>query len=226
MEEYLPVLLKMRLFEGIQEERIETVADLLGRCAAHIPEGRTYPACGTIPCAGAGILLEGRAQIYTEDVQGVRTIVAQVEQSELFAESFACANVSRMPVSVEALADCAVLFVDCKRHRVGVYVKLRVSYAVDPQHDVSARRKKTYCKAAKSGISLAAARGKSFCLYLNDQAAIHRSSQFIIPFTRQELADYLCVDRSAMSAELSRLQNEGVLSYHKSAFKLTPISNS
>ena len=62
--------------------------------------------------------------------------------------------------------------------------------------------------------------------YLNEQAAIHRSPQFIIPFTRQELADYLCVDRSAMSAELSRLQIEGVLSYHKSAFKLTPMSNS
>ena len=56
--------------------------------------------------------------------------------------------------------------------------------------------------------------------FLDEQAALHNSTQFLIPFNRQELADYLCVDRSAMSAELSRLRQEGVLSYHRSAFKL------
>ena len=224
MEEYLPVLLKMRLFEGIQEEELKPLLTCLGAVR------RTYPKGGHIlraddPVRGAGILLEGRAQIYTEDVQGVRTIVAQVEQSELFAESFACANVSRMPVSVEALADCAVLFVDCKRiasactSNCAFHTRLiRNMMFLLAEKNILQSRKIRH-------ISRRSTREKLLS-YLNEQAAIHRSSQFIIPFTRQELADYLCVDRSAMSAELSRLQNEGVLSYHKSAFKLTPISNS
>lgn len=56
--------------------------------------------------------------------------------------------------------------------------------------------------------------------YLSEQALEHGSSHFTIPFDRQQLADYLAVDRSAMSNELSKMQKDGLITYHKSEFKL------
>ena len=58
--------------------------------------------------------------------------------------------------------------------------------------------------------------------YLSDQALLHKSATFLIPFDRQQLADYLGVDRSALSAELGKLQREGLLTTHREAFRLTP----
>ena len=56
--------------------------------------------------------------------------------------------------------------------------------------------------------------------YLSDQASTAESRIFEIPFNRQELADFLCVDRSAMSSELGKLKKEGLLDFHRSKFKL------
>lgn len=56
--------------------------------------------------------------------------------------------------------------------------------------------------------------------YLSEQALEHGSSHFTIPFDRQQLADYLAVDRSAMSNELSKMQKDGLITYHKNEFKL------
>lgn len=57
--------------------------------------------------------------------------------------------------------------------------------------------------------------------YLTGQAALEGRREFSIPFDRQQLADYLNLDRSALSRELGRMQEEGLLEYHKNRFKLT-----
>lgn len=218
MQEYLPVLLGMRLFEGISAEELPPLL----RCLNAIK--RTYLKGAQIyrmddPVHGAGILLSGRAQVYTEDVQGARMIVSQLEAGELFAESFSCADEKLMPVAVEALTDCAVLFVDCGRIAATCSSScafhnrlIRNLMRVLAEKNIQQSRKIRHLSRRSTREKLLS--------YLGEQAALNRSAQFLIPFTRQELADYLCVDRSAMSAELSKLQREGVLSYHKSAFKL------
>jgi CRP-like cAMP-binding protein len=56
--------------------------------------------------------------------------------------------------------------------------------------------------------------------YLSAEAKKQGSKSFLIPFDRQQLADYLCVERSAMSSELSKMRSEGLLEYQKSFFTL------
>ena len=62
--------------------------------------------------------------------------------------------------------------------------------------------------------------GNALLSYSSEQALEHRSSRFTIPFDRQQLADYLAVDRSAMSNELSKMQKDGLITYHKNEFTL------
>ena len=56
--------------------------------------------------------------------------------------------------------------------------------------------------------------------YLLSQAKLHNSSSFTIPYDRQELADYLSVERSAMSTEIGKLRKEGILECKKNYFRL------
>ena len=216
--QYLPVLKSAPMFQNIEE------AELYGLLGCLHAKPRSYEKGALIlragdPITGFGMVLSGRVQVTREDLYGTRTLLTQLDVGDLFAEAFAFASAPSLPVSVEAASECAVLFLDhtrmlspcdngCAfhtqliRNMMGILAKKNLRLNSKIQH-----------------ISRRTTREKLLS-FLNEQANMHKSAQFIIPFDRQELADYLCVERSAMSAELSRLQKEGVLSYHKSAFKL------
>lgn len=216
--EHMSVIRAAPLFQNIDEEEVFGLLGCLHGKPRVYEKGALILRAGE-PVTGFGMVLTGRVQVLREDLYGTRTLLAQLGTGDLFAEAFAFASAPVLPVSVEAASDCSALFLDHTR----ILSPCANSCAFHTQLIRNMMgilaRKNLLLNSKIQHISRRTTREKLLS-FLNEQAHTHKSAQFIIPFDRQELADYLCVERSAMSAELSRLQKEGVLSYHKSAFKL------
>ena len=217
MEKYLPILTCMPLFKGIPGDR------LLRLFSEWNPLLRTYSAGDFLLTPGAaashfGILLEGELNIMKEDYTGNALLLTRLEPGELFAEAFAFAH---LPVSVlaEAGQDSTVLWLDASQLS-------SIRSSTDPyQLQVQTRllqifaRKNVFLTGRIDHLSRRTLREKLLS-YLYEQAQLSDSLYFTIPLNRQELADYLAADRSALSAVLSKLKKEGIIDYHKNRFAI------
>lgn len=166
-----------------------------------------------------GVVMEGSVNIIKEDFWGNRSILARATEGELFGEAFACGEIERLPLSVVATEDCRVIFFDygkiitvcdkgCEFHRKLTDNMLKVLAG-----------KNVMLTAKMEHMSKRTTREKLLS-YLSQQAIARGKQTFEIPFNRQELADYLSVDRSAMSMALSKLKEEGLIDYTKNKFTL------
>ena len=218
MEKYFDVLCKCPLFDGMDQAEL---SQLLGCLGARVMEAQKKQAVFTEgdPAEFVGIVLSGGVQVVRDDYYGRRSIVAAVGPAELFGEAFACAAVQELPVSVIAFQDSEILLLNCRRiltscpnacafHARLVGNLLRVvagkNLLLNQKLDLVSRRTTR----------------EKLMAYLLAQAKKHGSNEFMIPYDRQSLADYLEVDRSAMSAEISRLRREGILETDRSWFRL------
>ncbi len=225
MEEYFAVLWSCPLFQGIAEEDCAAVLHRLGGIVVRFGKRETILSEGA-PVRSIGVVLSGSAQVVQVDYFGNRSIVANLEPSELFAESFACAGVSEMPVQVAANEnDTAVLWIDPRRimqpcgNDGGFQRKMLENLLkIMAAKNLAFRQKVEILSKRTTREKLMA--------YLMLQARRNHRSSFTIPFDRQELADYLGVDRSGLSAEISRLRREGVLRCARNHFELLPPSGS
>ena len=218
MKKYFEILRKCRLFDGIEDENLIAILSCLGVHVARYEKHRVLISEGEA-VHKVGLLLSGEVQIERVDYFGKRSIVATVEPSELFGEAFAFAEVSSIPVSVIATEDSEVLFFDaarltrtcgsaCHFHQTMIYNMMRnlaVNNLVFHQKLEVISRRSTREK---------------LMAYLTLQAKRQGSRCFTIPYDRQELADYLEVDRSGLSAEISKLRQEGILKSRKNEFEL------
>ena len=166
-----------------------------------------------------GVVLEGGVQIQQEDYFGNRSILGLAGPGELFGESFACAGTDSLPVSVVAAQDSTLLLVDCRRvifpcEKACSFHRSILSNLMQ----VMARKNLAFHQ--KLQITSRRTTREKLMSYLMAQARARQASQFTIPFDRQELADYLGVDRSGLSAEIGRLKAEGVIDCHRSTFKI------
>jgi len=221
MEKYFDLLLSTPLFAGIEPEEMSAMLNCLGARIVDIRKGA--PAFLEGDDAGfIGLVLEGSVQIVWDDLYGNRSILAHAEVGDLYAEAYACANVDSMPVSGYALADSRVMLLSCQRmltvcssacrfHNMLVKNLLKVV----AQKNLNLNSKIRFMSQKTTREKLMA--------FLLDQASRAGSSEFSIPFDRQALADYLGVERSAMSAELSKLRSSGVLECKGSHFRLHHI---
>jgi len=218
MEEYLNLLKKCPLFDKIDEEYYMQLLSCLDAKVVSFKK-REYILSEGDPAGYIGILLEGSAQIEQVDYFGNRVILTDIQPSEMMGESFACSRMERMPVSVLVTEDCRVLFMDwtaimqpcsngCEFHRqlmfnlLGIIAEKNVLF--HQKMDILSRR---------------TTRDKLLA-YLMAQAKRNNKSSFTIPFDRQELADYLQVERSGLSAEIGKLKKEGIIDNKKNYFVL------
>ncbi|MCL2558420.1 MAG: Crp/Fnr family transcriptional regulator, partial [Treponema sp.] len=166
-----------------------------------------------------GIVLSGAVYIMREDFWGRRKILSRVEGGGLFGESFACASLERLPVSVMAAQATEILFIDIegilspRASALTFHEKLIGNLAI-----LLAKKNIALIRKLEN-ITQTTTREKLLS-YLSDEAKLAGKSVFSIPFNREELADYLSVERSAMSAELSRMRADGLLLYRKNHFQL------
>ena len=206
------------LFAGIGAEDRRAMLACLSARALTFEKGAAIFREGD-PAVPIGIVVGGSVQIIREDYYGNRSILARIGPSGLFGETFACAGAETFPVSAVAAEDCTVLLIDSRRitspcqnacgfHRQIIYNMLKIV----AEKNLLLNRKIEIISRRTTQEKLMA--------YLLLQAKQHGSDSFTIPYDRQALADYLEVERSAMSAEISKLRRDGILESEKNRFRL------
>lgn len=218
MKEMLSVLRTSGIFSGISEEEIEKML----HCLEVRPE--TFQKDEYILRAGDrveafGLVITGKVLIIQEDFWGNRNILAAVGAGHCFAETFACSPGAVLNVSVMAQTNVQVLFLNVKRI-------LTTCPSTCSHHSRMIRN--LLSELAEKNLRLnekithlgQRSRRAKILSYLSAEAQRHGSAEFDIAFSRQQLADYLSVDRSGLSMELSRMQEEGLLEYRKNHFVL------
>lgn len=218
MKKYFDILRKCLLFREIADEDLTPMLGCLGAKTADYAKDETIIAEGG-RASHIGIVLSGGVQIVRIDYIGNRSIVADIRPGGLFGESFACADVESIPVNVIASADSRILLIDCMRithicsnscgfHRQVIYNLLRVVAT------------KNLMFHQKIEVTSKRTTREKLMAYLLLQAKKYGSNAFTIPYDRQQLADYLEVERSGLSAEISKMRSEGILESKRSYFKL------
>jgi CRP-like cAMP-binding protein len=218
MDEYIDLLKNISLFEKIASKDIP---EMLACLKATM---KKYKKNSFIKNEGdkadfIGIILEGTVHILHDDYNGKRTITAALGPCEMFAEAFVFADVPFLPVNVLAATDCVILFLDkqhilehdenpCKFHGQLMENLLKIV----SRKNMMLNQKLRYISNKTTSEKLMA--------FLYDQAKLNHSNEFTIPYNRQALADYLGVERSAMSAEIGKLQKSGLIETRRSYFKL------
>lgn len=169
-----------------------------------------------------GILISGKIYIENIDLWGNRMILHNISEGEAFAETYAFCRVPIM-VDVTAVEDSTVLFADLgvlltdKNQTKSWYGKLLYNLLVLSTEKNLAWSGRVFCIASKSIRT-------RVMTYLSSEAVRRGSMEFSVPFDRQQMADYLNVERTALSKELSRMQKEGILTYRKNKFHLLRVS--
>ena len=177
------------------------------------------------PKRNIGVLLDGLLEMYETDADGCRSIVGTVRPQESFALVFAFANVERHPATVVARTDSTILVIPLAR------VMPQGGMTLDDTHrrflDNLLREVSETAWTLRSRAFILSRRSTEDRLmtYLRERMHAEGASAFDIPFDRQALADFLCVDRSALSTVIGKLARRGVLKYRKNHFELTDRAN-
>ena len=217
MREILPLLRSTSLFTGLTEEETESLLSALhGEMRAFDREELLLRAGQ--PVRAFGVLLSGGALVRQEDFWGNRNLLAAVGPGDLFAEAFACAH-AVSPVSVLCKTDGSVLYLNV-RAVFSPCEKACAQHKALSQNLIRVLAEKNMQLNEKAGFLSQRTTREKLLAYLSAQARRAGSASFRIPFDRQQLADFLSVNRSAMSAELSRMQREGLLCADRSSFTL------
>ncbi|MBQ8623900.1 MAG: Crp/Fnr family transcriptional regulator [Oscillospiraceae bacterium] len=218
MKKYIDILRKCALFNQIEEENLIKMLGCLGARVESFDKKYTIFSEGS-PAKYFGIMLSGSAQIIRVDYYGNRSIVSSIEPAEVFCEAFACAEVRNTPVTVIANEPCEVMLVDCSHvlHTCQNHCAFHQQLIFNLMKNLAA---KNIMFHQKIEITSKRSTREKLMTYLMLQAKRAGSNSFDIPFDRQELADYLEVDRSGLSAEISKLRSEGVINSHRKHFEL------
>ena len=205
-------LCKSRLFQGFTEEEIKSLLECLNASSKTYKKGEYIFQTGEIT-----------VQIISDDYWGGRQILAGFGKGQLFGEAYACMEKMPLLISAVAVEETQVLMLNA--HRVLQTCTSACDFhrrLVENLVGILAKKNLTLTRKIDQ-ISKKTIRGKVLA-YLSSEAGKQDSNDIIVPFNRQQLAEYLAVDRSALSAELSKMQKEGIISYKKNHFILNKES--
>lgn len=209
MKTYIERLSNLPLFDEIDTADIPNMLKCLRVQERHFAKD-TYVCNEGDPADFIGIVLNGSIHVLQDDYSGKRTVNAAFGPGDIFAEAVALAEIPALPFSILSVTDTDLLFIDVEHllHQCNHVCEFH-SRLIENLLKIVARKnlflnQKLHCVTRKTT-------GEKLLAYLNEQARKQHSDEFLIPFDRQGLADYLGVERSAMSAGLSRLQKRGIL---------------
>jgi len=218
MKKYLEIIKQCPLFSGIEDSNLRDLLDCLTATRHSYGKNEFVFSMGDT-VQSVGIVLSGSVHILQEDYWGNRTILANILPSGLFGESFSCAEVGCLPVSVIAVEKTEILFIDYKRI-ITTCSSSCVFHAALIKNMMKLIAEKNIMLTQKIEIITHRTTRERLLAYLSTQAIKAGKRHFTIPFNRQQLADFLSVERSAMSAELSHMQADGLIKTHRSEFEL------
>lgn len=206
------------LFKDINENELDSLLHCLK------PMVKSYEKDSIILAEGdsvnsIGVVMSGKVQIIKEDFYGNRNILTEIGEHELFAETFPFVKVEKLPVTVTAQTDCEIMFINHKAITTGCSSACGFHTKLIENLLYIIARKNLVLNKKIEHMSERTTREKLLS-FLFSQEKEANAKEFDIPFDRQALADYLCVERSAMSGELSKLRKEGILDFNKNHFKI------
>ncbi len=218
MKDYLSVLLSSQLFSGISENELTAMLSCLDTRIEDFPREAFMLRAGDA-VESIGIVLSGVVLIIQEDIWGNRNILSKAGTGQTFAVAFACAPGSVSNVSVLAETPVTVMFLNvrrilnmcpssCEHHSLIIRNLL---------HELAEKNLRFSEKLTHTGQRTTRSKLMS---YLSAEAQRLGKYEFDIPFSRQQLADYLVVERSGLSLELGKMRSDGLLDFHKNHFIL------
>lgn len=218
MKKYIPVLKRTKLFSGVGEEDIASLLSCLGARKKEYKKGEYILREGE-HISDIFILVEGKIHIQKDDYWGNRSILSVISVGEMFGEGYAAPESGALLNDVVAVEDSSVIFFDVKRILTTCSSACRFHNMI-VQNMFFAISDKNRKLVQKLGHMSGRTTRAKLISYLSEEAKRQGSSAFTVPFNRQQLADYLCVDRSAMSNELCKMRDEGMIRFEKSRFEL------
>lgn len=218
MKEFLPVIRSSSLFSGISETELAAMLSCLETREERFPNDTFLLRTGDT-AESIGLVLSGSVLVVQEDIWGNRNILSKAGPGQTFAAAYACAPGSLLNVSVLAETPVTAMFLNVKR-------VLNVCPSACEHHsriirnllgELAEKNLRFGEKLTHMGQRTTRAKLMS---YFSAEAQRLGSYEFDIPFSRQQLADYLAVERSGLSLELGKMRSEGLLDFHKSHFIL------
>ncbi len=206
------------LFAGVEPQHVEAMLGCLGAHRRSYPKGSTVFRIGDVSST-MGFVQSGSVRLERMDYWGNRSILASFGPGQSFGEVYACEPDLPYDLNVVAAENAVVLFLDVGR----IATMCPSSCAFHAQlirNLLGIVSRRTHALTRKIEHTSKRTTRAKLLSYLSDQAEHAGGPRFEIPFDRQELADYLSVDRSAMCAELSKMKAEGLIDYHRSQFEL------
>jgi CRP-like cAMP-binding protein len=219
MKNLTKVLSLSPLFEGILEKDVLPLLSCLTFKEREYSPGETILAEGD-RVDSVGLIISGRAHISMNDFWGNRSIVADLSPGDIFGEVYALSGgTSLSGVEVVAYQPSEILFLNFKR-------MITVCSSACDYHNrlisnlLKIIGEKNLMITEKMRCLTKRSTREKLLSYFSLESKKQGNNQITIPFNRQELADYLSIDRSAMSSELSRMKDEGIIEYKKNSFIL------
>ena len=218
MKEYIPILTKTKLFVGANEVEISAMLSCLQARVQTYKKGEYVFQQGE-KLDTITVLVEGCRHIQRDDYWGNRSIMNVIGVGEMFGEAYVTPESGALLNDVIAVEDSIVLFFDVKRTLSTCTSACRF-HAMVVQNLFFAISEKNLKLVQKLGHMAKRSTREKLMSYLSEEAKKQNSATFEIPFNRQQLADFLSVDRSAMSNELCKMRDAGLLTFEKKRFTL------
>jgi len=217
MKDYISVLRSVELFSGLDPGELDSVLGCIGAVAKTVRKGSAILHAGDKP-EQIGVVLRGQMRIVRDDYEGNRSLVAILSPGDIFAEALCCADVDESPVTVLADVDSRVLLLpfgrmlqvcsnSCSFHRELIKNILRLT-----------AEKNLRMQKHMEILSMKTIRAR-VVRYI-ESFSLKPGCEIVVPLNREELANYLCVERSALSHELMKMKADGLIDYNKNRFIL------
>ncbi len=224
MKKYLEFFKKVPLFQNID---INEIGSLLKCLDVKL---KTYGKNEFIILAGEkissiGLIIKGSVYIISEDGFGERNILAKLTSGNIFAEAFVCAGLQKSPVSVVTIEECEIMALEFKKI-IHICPNSCSYHSLLIENMLKIIANKNILLNNKMEILNKRSIREKLITYFSQTSKEQNNSKFKIPFSREELADYLCVNRSALSRELSNMKNEGLINFNKNDFKILVFNES
>lgn len=217
-DEYMPLIRRTKLFAGVGEAELASMMNCLSAVKRVYPKG-SYVFHEGEHLRHLALLTEGKLHVQKDDYWGNHSIVNIILPGDLFGEAYAAPDSGPLLNDVVAVEDSVVLLLDfhkmmtvcssaCQFHSMVIQNLFLI---------LSARNRHL---TQKLGHMAQRTTREKLLSYLSEESKRNGSPSFDIPFNRQQLADFLAVDRSAMSGELGRMRDDGLLTFDKNHFTL------
>ena len=218
MKNYIHILKRTKLFAGVGDDEISAMLSCLGARLYNYKKGEYVLRQGE-HLSDIIVLVEGNLHIQKDDYWGNRSILGQVAVGEMFGEAYVAPESGAILNDVVATENSTVIFFDVRKIITTCSSGCRF-HSVIVQNMFFAISDKNRKLVQKLGHMSKRTTREKLISYLSEESKKQNSSSFTIPFNRQQLADFLSVDRSAMSNELCKMRDEGLIEFDKNYFKL------